>query len=152
MRGVLTLTIKLWTFESPGGLPSPHFRRVSLILTLSQSRVRQNAWTPSLRKVIKLVNTIFFYITFLPKYSIKHYKPLNHGSNWKAHMLCVTTRLKVPTNDKKSSNTLMTSRPIFCIQNFQLLVKFPTYKRWVWKCLNLVLRSWLGRNDITNTP
>jgi hypothetical protein len=39
MRGVLTLAIKLWTFGSPKGLPSPHFGSVSLIFTLSQSRV-----------------------------------------------------------------------------------------------------------------
>jgi hypothetical protein len=36
MRGVLTPTIELWSFESP---PSPHFGSVSLVLTLSQSRV-----------------------------------------------------------------------------------------------------------------
>jgi hypothetical protein len=39
MRGVLTPIIELWSFESPNGLPSPHFGSVSLILTLSQSRV-----------------------------------------------------------------------------------------------------------------
>jgi hypothetical protein len=39
MWGVLTLAIELWTFGSPGGLPSPHFGNVSFILTLSQSRV-----------------------------------------------------------------------------------------------------------------
>jgi hypothetical protein len=39
MRGVLTLAFELWTFKSPVGLPSPHFGNVSLILTLSQSRV-----------------------------------------------------------------------------------------------------------------
>jgi hypothetical protein len=39
MRGVLTLAIKLWTFGSLEGLPSPHFGGVSLILTLSQSKV-----------------------------------------------------------------------------------------------------------------
>jgi hypothetical protein len=39
MQGVLTLAIELWTFGSPGGLPSPHFGSVSLIFTLFQSRV-----------------------------------------------------------------------------------------------------------------
>jgi len=39
MWGVLTPTIELWSFGSPEGLSSPHFGSVSLILTLSQSRV-----------------------------------------------------------------------------------------------------------------
>ncbi len=35
-RGVLTPTIKLWSFGSLGGLPSPHFGSVNVILTLFQ--------------------------------------------------------------------------------------------------------------------
>jgi len=35
-RGVLTPTIELWNFGRPGGLPSPHFGSVSVILTLFQ--------------------------------------------------------------------------------------------------------------------
>jgi hypothetical protein len=42
MQGVLTPTIKLLSFGSPGGLPSPHFGSVSLILTLSPSEVATN--------------------------------------------------------------------------------------------------------------
>jgi hypothetical protein len=38
-RGVLTLEIELCVFESPRGLPSPHFRSVSVIFTLLQSGV-----------------------------------------------------------------------------------------------------------------
>jgi hypothetical protein len=39
MQGVLTLVIELWSFGSPGGLPSPHFGSVNFIFTLFQSRV-----------------------------------------------------------------------------------------------------------------
>jgi hypothetical protein len=39
IRGVLTPVIKLWSFGSPGGVPSPNFRSVSFIFTHSQSRV-----------------------------------------------------------------------------------------------------------------
>jgi hypothetical protein len=39
MQGVLTPTIELRSFRSLGGLPSLHFGSVSLIFTLSQSRV-----------------------------------------------------------------------------------------------------------------
>jgi hypothetical protein len=35
-QGVLTPAIELWNFGSPGGLPSPHFSSVSVILTLFQ--------------------------------------------------------------------------------------------------------------------
>jgi hypothetical protein len=36
MRGVLTPVVQLWSFGSPGGLLSPHFESVSVILTLFQ--------------------------------------------------------------------------------------------------------------------
>jgi hypothetical protein len=42
-RGVLTPGIEFWIFESPGGLPNPHFGNVSVILTLLQSGVATNA-------------------------------------------------------------------------------------------------------------
>ncbi len=44
MWGVLTPAIDLWSFGSPGGLPSPNFGSVSFILTLSQSRVAIGRW------------------------------------------------------------------------------------------------------------
>jgi hypothetical protein len=37
-------------------------------------------------------------VLFLPTYSMTHWRPLNRGSNWKAHLLCATTRLKVCVN------------------------------------------------------
>jgi len=37
--GVLTPALELWNFGSLGGLPSPHFGNVSVILTLFPSRV-----------------------------------------------------------------------------------------------------------------
>ncbi len=39
MQCVLTPTIKLWVFVSPGGLQAPNFGSVSFILTLGQSGV-----------------------------------------------------------------------------------------------------------------
>jgi hypothetical protein len=39
MRGVLIPAIKLYSFGSFGGLPSPHFESVSFIVTISQGRV-----------------------------------------------------------------------------------------------------------------
>ncbi len=38
-QGVLTPEIEFWVFKSRGGLPSPHFGNVSVILTLLQSGV-----------------------------------------------------------------------------------------------------------------
>jgi hypothetical protein len=38
-QGVLTPTIELWKFKSPGGLPSLHFGSVSVILTFLQNEV-----------------------------------------------------------------------------------------------------------------
>jgi hypothetical protein len=45
MQGVLTLAIELWTFGSLGGLPSPHFESVNLILTLFQSKVETKVFS-----------------------------------------------------------------------------------------------------------
>jgi len=42
MQGVLTPAIELWSFKSPGGLPSPHFGSVNVILTLYQKWVATN--------------------------------------------------------------------------------------------------------------
>ncbi len=39
MQGVLTPAIELWSFESPGRLPSPHFGSEGVILSLFQSKV-----------------------------------------------------------------------------------------------------------------
>jgi hypothetical protein len=39
MQSVLTPEIELWSFRSPGGLPSPHFGSERVILSLFQSRV-----------------------------------------------------------------------------------------------------------------
>jgi hypothetical protein len=51
MWGVLTPAIELWTFESLGGLPSPHFGSVSLIFTLFQSRVATIGNTLTMRRL-----------------------------------------------------------------------------------------------------
>jgi len=74
MQGVLTPAIELWNFGSPWGLPSAHFGSVSLIFTLSQSRVATyNAFTWK-KKHLQQTNsyklyfhedwkTIYFFLT-----------------------------------------------------------------------------------------
>jgi hypothetical protein len=47
MQGVLIHAIQVWSFGSLGGLPSPHFGSVSVILTLFQK------WGCDSDKVIK---------------------------------------------------------------------------------------------------
>jgi len=58
MQGVLTPTIKLSSFGSLGGLPSPHFGSVNLILTHSQSRVAKILQTQKSYLVFSILKTL----------------------------------------------------------------------------------------------
>jgi hypothetical protein len=56
MRGVLTPAIELWSFESLGGLPSPNFGSVSLILPFPSSGVATSSETNIEVEIVYLAN------------------------------------------------------------------------------------------------
>jgi hypothetical protein len=58
MWGVLTLAILLWSFGSPGGLPSPHFGSVNVILTLFQKWGCDNQFDSGPLKVSNLPHSL----------------------------------------------------------------------------------------------